>query len=276
VRQSRGGPQEMEAVNLYAQYLAETQRGAQAAQMLQDFLAGGTNLEPLEKANVLSSLAGIARTNGDSKAADEYQREVQTLVPMPEPEPSVDGPDLAEELQKAEAATNQHLWNDAYAAALHAVEAAQDGDAGLLVQRVTQIAQSLAANQEPAKGETLFRRLFAMAQASAAAGLSAFIDVTRNYAVFLNSQPDRWGEAPAAIARYRNALIEANGPDSASLAEPLRLKLTLARARSQWDQAESAGGDLLEQVPAGHGAVVQESEQGPLGGVELGRGVRWC
>jgi tetratricopeptide (TPR) repeat protein len=68
----------------------------------------------------------------------------------------------------------------------------------------------------------------------------------QNYARFLMGQPDRLGEVPAAIEQYRRALIDANGPDSGSLAEPLRMKLEFERSHSQWERADASARELLE------------------------------
>jgi tetratricopeptide (TPR) repeat protein len=60
------------------------------------------------------------------------------------------------------------------------------------------------------------------------------------------SQPDRRGEAPAAIEQYRRVLTDANGLDSASLAQPLRMRMELEISRSQWEQADASARELLQ------------------------------
>jgi tetratricopeptide (TPR) repeat protein len=72
------------------------------------------------------------------------------------------------------------------------------------------------------------------------------IEVTQSYARFLMSQPGRLGEVPAAIAQYRSVLTDANGPESASLAEPLRLRIDFELAQSLWERAEASARELLE------------------------------
>jgi len=150
-------------------------------------------------------------------------------------------------MQKAQTAANEHRLDDAYALALHAIDtAAQAVDGQQVEWLVPQIAHALAANKEPAKGEQIFQRLLALAQSQSADSMQPLIAATQNYARFLMSQPDRLGEVPAAIEQVRHVLTEANGPDSASLAEPLHLKIDFLLSHSQWQQAEGSARELLE------------------------------
>jgi tetratricopeptide (TPR) repeat protein len=71
------------------------------------------------------------------------------------------------------------------------------------------------------------------------------LTVTQNYVRFLESQPERLSEVPAAIEQYRQVLIEANGPGSGTLAEPLRMSLEFARVHSQWAHAAELARALL-------------------------------
>jgi len=246
LQQNRGGPQESQMLGMYAQYLADTERGAQGARLLQEYLAGSSNLDPPQKMNALFQLANIARGAGDSKGADEYQQAAQALQPQPLSPPALQVL-IGKELQKAEAALKQHLLDDAYRLALHAIDtAAQAADGQQVEWQVPEMAESLAANHEPAKAETLFQRLFALAQTWSVDSMQPLIAVTRSYAQFLINQPDRWGEVAAAIERYRSVLTDANGPDSGSLAEPLRMRLASEHARSQWEKADASARELLE------------------------------
>jgi tetratricopeptide (TPR) repeat protein len=68
----------------------------------------------------------------------------------------------------------------------------------------------------------------------------------QTYARFLMDQPDRVGEAPAAIEQYRSILMDANGPDSGSLAEPWRMKIEFERSHSQWEKADASARELLK------------------------------
>jgi tetratricopeptide (TPR) repeat protein len=109
-----------------------------------------------------------------------------------------------------------------------------------------QIAQGLAANKEPAKAEHLFQRLLALARNWSADNMQPLVAVTQSYARFLMGQPGRLSEVPAAIDQYRGALTDAYGPETASLAEPLRLRIEFELSQSQWERAEASARDLLE------------------------------
>jgi len=142
---------------------------------------------------------------------------------------------------------NQHRFDDAYGLALHIIDTAADAADGQQVEgTVPQIAGALAANKEPAKAEQLFQRLFALAQNWSVDNTQPLLAVTQSYARFLMAQPDRLGEAPAAIEQYRSVLSDANGPDSGSLAEPLRMKIEFEQSHSQWEKAEASALELLE------------------------------
>jgi tetratricopeptide (TPR) repeat protein len=245
LQQSRGGPQESQMLGMYAQYLANTQRAAQGANLLQEYLGGSTVDQP-QRMNALFQLANIARGTGDTRHADEYFQAAQALQPQPPPPPA--GQILiGDELQKAQAAANQHRWDDAYGLALHAIAAAAQASDGQQIEwAVPQIATSLATNKETARAEQLFQRLFALAQTWKVDNMQPLIAVTQNYAHFLRSQRDRWNEVPAAIEQFRSVLIEANGPDSGKLVEPLRMKIDLERSHSNWEKAAASARDLLE------------------------------
>jgi tetratricopeptide (TPR) repeat protein len=111
---------------------------------------------------------------------------------------------------------------------------------------VPQIAHALAANKEPAKAEHLYQRLLALAQSRSVDSMQPLIAATQNYARFLMNQADRLGEVAAAIEQYRRVLTDANGPDSASLAEPLRMKVDFDLSHAQWQKAEASARELLE------------------------------
>ena len=137
--------------------------------------------------------------------------------------------------------------DDAYGLALHVIDdAAQAADGQQLQWVMPPIAQQLADNKEPAKAEHLFQRLLALARNWSADNTQPLIAVTQSYVRFLMSQPDRLGDVPAAIEQYRSVLTDANGLESASLAEPVRLKIDFALSQSQWESAEASARELLE------------------------------
>jgi tetratricopeptide (TPR) repeat protein len=231
-------------MTMYAQHLSQTKRAAQGESLLQDFLAGHLELDAAQKMNVLYSLSNIARSTGDSKRGDEYQRAAQALQP---PQPPTGRILIGDELQKVQEAANQHRWDDAYGLALHVIDdAAQAADGQQLQWVMPPIAQQLADNKEPAKAEHLFQRLLALVRNWSADNTQPLIAVTQSYARFLMSQPDRLGDVPAGIEQYRSVLTDANGLESASLTEPVKLKIDFALSQSQWEHAEVSARELLE------------------------------
>jgi tetratricopeptide (TPR) repeat protein len=255
-----GGARESQTMTAYAYFLSETNRAAQAESLLKDYLAGHSNLGWCEKRNALLQLAGIASKTGNSQAADEYRQAGEALLPLPPPPARQTL--IVEEMRKAQEAGNQRHWDDAYNLTLHALDtAAQASDLQQLVWSVPQVAEELAANKEPARGEQLFQRLLTLTQTWPADSRQPQVAAVRNYVRFLMNQPDRVGDVPAAIEQCRIVLTDANGPDSASLAEPLRFRIELALSHSQWQVAEASARELL---------ALQESLTGNTGEFYLG------
>jgi tetratricopeptide (TPR) repeat protein len=246
LQQNRDGPREAQVLDMYAQYLADTKRGAQGENLLKDYLAGSSSPDPQQKASVLFQLANLARRTGDSQSADEYQQAGQALQPQP-PAPSLGQSRIGEELREAQTAVSQHRLDDAYALAMRALDAAVQAADGQQVEwLVPQVAHALAANKESAKAGQLFQRLFALAQNWSVDSMQPLIAVAQSYTRFLMSQPDRWSEVPAAIEQYRSVLIDANGSDSGSLAEPLQMRIEFERSQMQWEKADALARELLE------------------------------
>jgi len=57
------------------------------------------------------------------------------------------------------------------------------------------------------------------------------IQAQQQYARFLIGQRDRWGEAPAAMERYRENLVLARGAETSDLEQVMNLRIEFARAR---------------------------------------------
>jgi tetratricopeptide (TPR) repeat protein len=237
---------ESQSLLAYAQYLGERGRGAQGENLLKGYLADNPNLNPQQEVNFLYSLANLARGRGGSQSADRYFQEAQALQPPPPP-PPVGQIRIAEKLQEASTAATQNRIPDAYRLTIDALDTAVQADDGQQIAWVVpNIASMLASHKEPAKAEQLYRRLFAVAETWKTNTMQPLVTVTARYVYFLRNQPEREGEVPAAIEQHRRVLVEANGPDSGTLAEPLRMSIELARARSQWPQAEESARELLE------------------------------
>jgi hypothetical protein len=246
VEESRGGPQETQLLGAYAGYLAGTERGAQGESLLKDYLASLPDQNWQQKTNLLYGLADLARRRGDLKGADEYDNARRALDPQPTPPPAGQSR-IGDELQEAQTALNQQRLDDAFRLALDAMESAVQAAEGQQVQwRVPQIANTLATYHEAAKGERLYQRLLDLAAGWKAGAMQPLLNATQNHAHFLMGQRNLWSDVPAAIRQYRDVLVEANGSDSASLVEPLRMEVEFARSRLEWQEAEALARELLE------------------------------
>ena len=246
VQQSQDGPQGEWSMRGYAQYLAQTQRVAQADTVLQEYLNSHPNLDPQAKSNIYNTLAGFAQQKGDAGTADRYRQEAQALQPQPIEAWNVkfrfDG-----EFQQATTAAREHRLDDAYNLAMHALDSAGQSVGGQQVDwMVPGVATSLANGGEPAKAERLFERLFTVVQDPSAGSIQRLAAVHKSYVNFLAGQPAQAAAMPAALDSYRRILIEVNGPDSASLADELRMRTQFELTQSDWQKARLSAGQLLE------------------------------
>jgi tetratricopeptide (TPR) repeat protein len=255
LQQSRGGPQEAWIRAAYALYLVDTDRSAQGQSLLEGYLEDSPALDAQQKMSILFNLANIADRTKDSKGAATYRQAAEALQP-PSPPPPVGQVHVTEELQQAQNAANQHRFADAYDLAQRAIDLAPQAADGQGVEwLVPTIAFTLAAYNEPAKAEQLYQRLLATARSRSADNMQPLLQATESYAAFLLSRPDRGAEAPAAIEQYRRVLLDANGADSASLAQPLRMKITYPRLPGQELQVDASVRELLELQESLSGAT---------------------
>jgi tetratricopeptide (TPR) repeat protein len=245
LQQNRGGAQEPQLMTSYAQFLADTDRAPQGASLLKDYIATRPPQDP-QNVNLYYSLAHVARVMKDEKSADAYQQAAQDL--QPRPAPSAAGEiRIAEEMKNYQTALNQQHIDEAYNLALDLLERARTAvDGQQVIWNIPQLAYPLIGKGQEAKANIVYERLIALTQDWSAANRQPLISSLMNYANFLASQPQLRSEAPAAIERYRAALIDANGSDSGTLIEPARMKLRLANYGTQWTNADAAARDLLE------------------------------
>jgi hypothetical protein len=244
LRESQGTQQESQLLAAYANYLAQTKRGAEGEQVLKSYLDSNPNLEPWQQNNLLFGLANVARQNGDAAAAEQYQKAAQALQPA---QPSSMQTESDRDLEQAQTAINQHRLDDAFTLALAGIDAAASAPAGQqVVWRAPGIAEALAGQKQPARAEQIFERLLGVAQNWSTENMQPLATVTQAYARFLTNQRDRWNEVPAAIERYRSVLISANGADSGQLAEPLRLSMEFEQRRGDKQNAIAAAQKLLK------------------------------
>jgi hypothetical protein len=71
------------------------------------------------------------------------------------------------------------------------------------------------------------------------------IQAQQQYARFLIGQKDRWGEAPAAMERYRENLVLARGAQTSDLEQVMNLRIEFARARGAPAEAVQTAEELL-------------------------------
>lgn len=241
-----GADQQVQVVQQYANHLSETDRGGQGAQMLKDYLANHSALQPWQEGNILSSLAYIVRKAGQEDLADEYQqaaeeehRAVQRPLPLMH---QLIGP----ELQKAQAAVNQGNLDEALDLALHAIGTAELAPDGWQVAwQVPNVAAQLASKKAPEKGDQVYRALFPMLEAWAVDNVQPLNQALQQYVRFLVAQKDRLGEAALAIDRYRDSLVAAQGAETGGLVQVQQLRIELAQAKDAPEEAVQRAEELL-------------------------------
>lgn len=232
----------------YSDHLVLTKRAAEAESLLIGYVADHPNMDQRQKSNVFWNLATIADQIRNPKA-DQYRETAQALQPVdpPPPPPPAGQIRIAAKLQEAEVAVRQKRLADAYLLTLEAANMAeQAADGQWIALRAPLIATSLAMGGASDKADEIYDRVFALAQTWKATTMEPIIALARAHAAFLQNRPERLGEVPAAIERFYRLLIEAHGPDSAKLAEPVRMRLEFERAHLQWPLADGSARELLK------------------------------
>jgi hypothetical protein len=214
----------------YANYLGDTKRAAQGQALLTDYLTNHPNLQPQEEANLLFQLANSAQRSGDIKLAEQYrqaamEKQRATQPAPPTPPQILIGPDL----QAAQSAGNAGQFDQAVELAMQAMGTApRAADRDQVTWQISNLASQFASHKQPAKAEELYQRLLGAVETWSADNPQALISATQNYARFL-MYSDRWNEAPAAIKRYRDLIVAANGAASISVADAVRLTMDFER-----------------------------------------------
>jgi hypothetical protein len=214
----------------YANYLGETKRDAQGQALVNDYLTSHSNLQPHEEANLLFQLANGARRSGDSKLADQYQQAAMEKqrgsqpVPVPAQQILI-GPDL----QTAQTAANTGKIDEALEIALQALATASRAiDRDQITWQVSNLASQFVNRKKPEKAEQLYQCLFRVVETWSADNPQGLISTGQNYARFLMNS-DRWNDAPTAIKRYGDLIIDTHGAASSSLGDVLRLSMDFER-----------------------------------------------
>jgi len=230
----------------YANYLADTNRGTQGTELLKDYMANHADLEPWQQSSLLWALSHTAERAGQKELAAEYQRQVEEQQRAMQAKQQPPGPLIGPDLQKAQAAANQGNLEEALNLGLHALaSAAPARDRDQVPWQVTNLASVLAAKKAPEKAERLYHDLLPLVESWAVDDNGPLLQVRQQYARFVMAQRDRWGEAPAAIGRYQQAVVDANGPESSAMKQVIHLRLEFARARGAQAEAVRSAEDLL-------------------------------
>jgi tetratricopeptide (TPR) repeat protein len=236
----------------YADQLSSTQRGEFAQELLTGYLNSQSSLGPSERSMVFYALSNATRSQGDNEKAADYQRAAeennQQSLRSRLPNGSIQA-----DVQKVQSLANSGNAEEAYGLALKVLDAASAApdveQAAFMVQNV---AWALLAKQKAGQAEQLFRRLFSLAEQSSDVTLRPLLAAAQFYPNFLMGQEGRRTEAPAAIDRYRDLLIQANGTSTGMLSDVWRMKIQFA---GSGPAAQDAARELLEFEESLNGKV---------------------
>jgi hypothetical protein len=235
-----------QVVQQYANYLSETDRGSQGSQMLKDYLANHTDLQPWQEANILFGLSQIARKAGQKDVAENYQRAATEKQRAQQAQPVQLGLLIGPELQKAQTAINQGNVDEAVSLALDAIASASSAPDGEQVAwQVPNLAAQMANRKAPEKGEQIYWALFPLLEARSVDNVGALTQALQQYARFLMGQNDRWGDAALAIDRYRDNVVAAQGIDTAGMVQVQQLRIELAQIKGAHEEAVQKAEELL-------------------------------
>jgi hypothetical protein len=237
---------QLEVIQQYANHLSETDRGTDGSQLLKDYLADHSDLEPWQQANILMALSQIARKAGRKDLADQYQQAGQEKQRAGAQKQTQTGTLVGPELQKAQAAANQGNLDEALSVALGVLaSAALAPDGEQIAWQVPNLASQLAERKAPDKAEQLYRALFPLLEARAVDNLQPLSQALPQYVRFLMRQKNRWGDAALAIDRYRDSVVASQGADTAGMVQVQRLEIEFAQIKGARDEAEQKAENLL-------------------------------
>ena len=246
VQEAGTGPQASQMMVSYGQYLVNTGREPQAESLLKNYVDTSSALNGPEKANVLFNLSNMTRGKGDSAQAEAYEKAAQALGPHMNAPPH-EGTWIEEQVRAADAALGKHDLDEAFNQTLRAVDTApQAHDGQQAVWLVMRTADALEAKKQGAKADLLFQRLLNASEAWRSENAQFYLETRQNRAQFLMNHADRAAGVPAALEQYRSALAEMNGPESGTLAEPLRMLLRFSVHPDARTQMDNAARELLE------------------------------
>jgi len=236
----------IQVVDQYATYLSETDRGSQGMQMLKDFLANHSDLQPWQETNILFALSRVARQAGQKDLADEYQRVANEKQRAQQVQQAPAAPLIGPTLQSAQRAANEGHLEEAVNLALDAMASASSAPDGEQVAwQVPNLAAQLAGRKAPEKGGQLYRALFPSLESRAADNLQPLSQAQQQYARFLMGQKDRWEAVALAIDRYRDGVITAQGAETSGMVQVQQLRIELAQSKIAHEEAVQKADELL-------------------------------
>lgn len=241
----------LQAVISYAGYLRSTERASQGEKLLTGYLAGHSDLDPMQEANALNFLAGMT---ADPQRAGEYPRAAAEKWPKP---PAAVPNSIAEAVAAAQTAANEGRFDEAFSLSLHAIDIApmaRDRESiaswGLL-----QVAGTIAQKQ-PARAEELYQRVLAAVEGWSADTIQPLSRASEAYIGFLMGRPDRREAVPAVLERYGNVVASARGAD-AGAREVLNRTIDLERMGNSWERAIFLAQEMLRLEESLGGTTTQ-------------------
>lgn len=231
------------ALSGYADYLAQSDRAPQAETLLNDYLTSHPELAPEQQAGVLYSMANAARLSGDPKRAEALND--AALAKRPQPQPPSEPFMIGKLLEQANAAAQSKKIDEAVRLATGALDQASAAvDRESAIWAVTNVASALAMHNAADRADMLYQRLFNLVESWSSNTLQPLTTVEQNYVRYLNQQ-QRWTEVPAALERYRNTLVDANGAGTGRMEEALRLTFDIANSQQSHAQALTVAQEMV-------------------------------
>jgi tetratricopeptide (TPR) repeat protein len=231
----------------YANYLGSTNRAQQGESLLTGYLDSGSNLEPWERSNLLSSLSGVAHQSGDTARAEQYRKAAADIQQKMMAAGDAGGPPgitISKTLEDASAAMNAGKMEDAFTLVLQAIGAAPAArDRFQLVSRASNIAIQMAQKKAAGKAQAIFDRLFVAVETG---DDGTAVENLQQLYVRLLMNEGRWDDAADAIERYRDVLTADHGAGTGWLEQYYRLKIEVERAHDAKREAASTAAEFLK------------------------------
>jgi hypothetical protein len=234
--------QYLQVLTSYAYQLAQTKRGDAAESLLNGYLTGQANLEPNEEMMLLYALSNVESQSGHQDRAQAYlktaQEKQQSMAPQDGPAPITISTDMQQAIGEAASGHTEEALGLAGQAMARASGAA---DRDMIANLVPNLASTLKDKDE---AELLYERLFGLVESWRGQTMVPLLSALQQHVFFLQ-QRLRTDELLTALDRYRDALADAHGPLSESLADVLRQAIQAERGRNDNGKAPALARDLL-------------------------------